>query len=260
MKILAVIGSPHKGKSFEITQKIENKLHEFGDVEFDYLLLKDVNLEPCRGCHVCFFKGEKLCPIKDDREKIEQQLMQADGIIFVSPVYALNITSIMQIFMERFAYIAHRPCYYGKHAMAVVVTGSQGLKGVLKAVSFFENGGIMITDKIGLLTPPTQLPKFMERKNERKINKAAAKFYKYVKTGKSQKPKLGKLIWFRVFRVLGPLKSDSYWEADCKYWSEKGWMDEGTKYYFDTRINVFYKAIAWLSEKIVRMFSGKLVN
>lgn len=260
MKILAVIGSPHKGKSCEVAKRIEGILNEQGEVEFEYLFLKDTGLEPCRGCHVCFFKGEHLCPIKDDREKIEQQLIQADGVIFISPVYALNIPSIMQIFMERFAYIAHRPCFYGKYALALAVTGSQGLKGVLKAVSFFENGGMMFTDKIGLPTPPTPLPKFIERKNDRKLSKAAARFYKHIKTGKVQKPRLGRLIWFKVFRVLGPLKCDDYWEADYMYWNEKGWMAKDAKYYYSVNINIFYRTIGWISEKVARRFAGKILN
>jgi len=38
-----------------------------GEVEFDYLFLRDQNLKLCKGCFVCVTRGENLCPLKDDR-------------------------------------------------------------------------------------------------------------------------------------------------------------------------------------------------
>jgi len=37
-------------------------------IDFKVLMLNDVNLKKCRGCYVCFLKGEKNCPLNDDRE------------------------------------------------------------------------------------------------------------------------------------------------------------------------------------------------
>jgi multimeric flavodoxin WrbA len=37
MKVIAVIGSPRKGNSYKITQRIEEKFKKFGDIEFDYI-------------------------------------------------------------------------------------------------------------------------------------------------------------------------------------------------------------------------------
>jgi len=39
IKILAIVGSPHKGNSLEKTQGIESRLRQFGDVEFEYVHL-----------------------------------------------------------------------------------------------------------------------------------------------------------------------------------------------------------------------------
>jgi len=41
-------------------------MRSLGDVEFEYLMLSDVRLEPCRGCHACFEWGEERCPVRDD--------------------------------------------------------------------------------------------------------------------------------------------------------------------------------------------------
>lgn len=76
MKGLAIIGSPKgKGTSYKVTRKIEEKLESLeDDVEFDYLFLRDANLALCRGCFTSIPKGEDLCPLKDARVKIEEQI------------------------------------------------------------------------------------------------------------------------------------------------------------------------------------------
>jgi len=82
LKVLAIIGSPReKGNSYKVTQRIEKKMKELGGVEFEYLFLKDVNLEQCQGCFTCISKGEELCPLKDDRDKILEQMLASDGLI-----------------------------------------------------------------------------------------------------------------------------------------------------------------------------------
>ena len=75
-------GKPPEGQHLS-GGRIEDVMRSLGDVEFEYLMLPDVGLEPCRGCFACFERGEERCPIRDD----------ADGVIFASPVYGLAITA-----------------------------------------------------------------------------------------------------------------------------------------------------------------------
>ena len=82
-------------------QRIEETLAGFGDVQFDYVHLKDVELKPCRGCFMCFMNGNERCPVKDDKEMIAQRLEEADGVIFVSPVYSMHVSSLMKLFVDR---------------------------------------------------------------------------------------------------------------------------------------------------------------
>lgn len=43
MKVIAIMGSPHKGKGFEIVRKIEAELSRLDSVEFSYVFLKDAD-------------------------------------------------------------------------------------------------------------------------------------------------------------------------------------------------------------------------
>ena len=67
MKVLAIIGSPKgKGNSYKVTKELEKQINNYEKIEFEYLFLKDYNLEMCRGCFSCIKRGIKFCPIKDD--------------------------------------------------------------------------------------------------------------------------------------------------------------------------------------------------
>jgi multimeric flavodoxin WrbA len=54
-------------------------MKSLGDVEFSYLFLKDAHLELCLGCWQCLSWGEERCPLKDDREKIEMQILASNA-------------------------------------------------------------------------------------------------------------------------------------------------------------------------------------
>jgi multimeric flavodoxin WrbA len=106
------VGSSHgKGNTYKVTKQLEEKIKKLGKVEFNYLFRKEANLKLCRGCFTCVTKGEYLCPIKDDRTKIEEQMLNSDGAIFTSPVYVFNITALMKNFIDRFACASHRPLF-----------------------------------------------------------------------------------------------------------------------------------------------------
>jgi len=66
-EVVVVIGSPHKGRTLEIVNKLEQSLKEIDNISFEYVFLRDVDLKQCRGCGVCLERGEEFCSLKDDR-------------------------------------------------------------------------------------------------------------------------------------------------------------------------------------------------
>jgi multimeric flavodoxin WrbA len=51
MKILVIKESPRKGNAYQATKKVEESMQSLGNVEFEYLMLKDTNLSQCHGCY-----------------------------------------------------------------------------------------------------------------------------------------------------------------------------------------------------------------
>ena len=253
MKVLAIIGSPRKtGNSYKVTKRLEEKMKELGDVEFDYLFLQDAHLEPCRGCFTCIAKGEDLCPIKDDRDKILEQMLAADGLVLVSPAYFCNVTSLMKNFIDRFAYLTHRPLFFDKHAIAVSTSAGVGLKETLNYLGMVAMGWeLPLVAKLGAWTPLYSLAPKEVYKLEHKISATARKFYKALKKKGRPSPGLAGLLHFRFMRYHSVLEKH-YFPADYSYFEQRGLLDENKKYYVDARIDPFKDAAARLIERIIR--------
>ena len=229
MKIIAVIGSPRKGNTYHIVSLIEQEMQKLGSVEFEYVFLRESSLEHCRGCLVCFGKGEEHCPIKDSREGIEQRLAQADGLILASPVYALSVTSLMKNFLDRFAYIIHRPRFFGKYALVVSVTGAAFLKDTMKLMA--DNArywGFDVVDRVGFVYNGGPVSDEMTAR----VQKAALRFYGAISEQRPYNPSLTHYIVFHLQRAFFSEPMDGF-TRDHEYYLEKGWLEPKSRFYTD---------------------------
>lgn len=259
MKVLAIIGSPKdRGNSYRVTKQVEERMRQIDDgVQFEYLFLNDANLEPCRGCFLCVMKGEWLCPIKDDRAKIEERMMSADGVVFVSPVYVYNVSWLMKNFIDRFAYACHRPRFHGKRALVISTTGGVGLEVVLRLLAFPASiWGFSIVHRLGVRCPPTPLPpdvmEELARKTEQDVDLAARRFHQAIAAERLPSPTALQLGQFMFQKDVFSRGEDGA-NLDFQYWSEKGWLDKGAAYFYEAKINVFKRAAAWLMAKAMAL-------
>jgi len=252
VKILAVIGSPRgKGNTYRVVKAVEEKMKSLGGVTFDYLLLKDADLRPCRGCYVCLAKGENKCPLADGRADIERRMLAADGVIFACPVFGLNVPWIMANFIDRFAYSMHRPRFFNQFALLVVTTGFSGRKETLGTLSALKWTGFSIVGSVAAVMEPAGLRKRTWEAAKKKAERAAAKFYRAVEKQRHPAPSLGRVIGFRAQQVSFSLNVKAA-PADYKYFEEHGWFEGGRKFYTDAWINPLKDGIARLTAVWVR--------
>ena len=114
MKITAFVGSARKKHTYNATEYFLQKLQSFGKVEYEIVFLSDYHLEICKGCKLCLNKGEELCPMKDDRDKLIEKMYGSDGIILASPNYSFDLSGLMKVFLDRLGFVFHRPRFFGK--------------------------------------------------------------------------------------------------------------------------------------------------
>ena len=249
IKILVIMGSPRKGNTYRACEELREYIQERIPAEFEYLWLKDADLLPCRGCLSCFAYGEDRCPIRDDGPAIAGKMDEADGVIFATPVYGMNVSGQMKIFIDRFCYNFHRPRFFGKTALLLATAGFMGEKEVLKYLADVAwLWGFGIAGKAGLTTMEP-MPERWREENGRTIRKAAEGFASALRREKPRKPGLKDIIIFHGERAsFSQLEKIS--PADYSYWKGKGWLDRKTKYFTSAPVNPLYHAIGVVMERI----------
>ncbi len=256
MKILAILGSPKgKGSGFKLTRQIEEEMKSYGEVDFDYLVLKEQDLQPCRGCFLCVTKGEDRCPITDDRQHIEKRIEAADGVILVSPSYVSNVTWIMKNFIDRLCYTNHRPKFFRQKLMLVSNAGS-GMEKTVEALRLALGAGPQIASELTYLTPPWPLSERANKKQQRNLEKKTREFYEAIRKdaargGLPARPSFGDYLRFRFFKKISA-DTKAYLTADHAYYSAKG------EYYYETKVSPLMRIGASLMLKVSMLFMRDL--
>lgn len=255
VKVLAIMGSPRsRGNTYKVTKMVEDRMKLLGDVEFEYLFLKDTNLKTCLGCRTCMERGEDFCPLQDDRAMIEEKMRLADGVIFASPTYVGNVTGLMKNFIDRFAYVCHRPRFF-KKAMVLTTSGGGGSGFMLMSFSIppgtwgfkvVHRMGIVMHERQDLLPPVERL--VAENTMNKKIDRAAKKFSASLKEAR---PDPG-LLSMAIFLYTKPfyLKRDQT-TVDYQYWKSHGWLEKNACYYYDPKAGMIRKGLSRFASRLI---------
>ena len=131
MRILAISGSPRKdGNTVTLLSEVlAGAKLEGADVEL--FSVAGRNIQPCDGCYGCTKTGK--CHIKDDMQTLRDQMLEADGIIFGTPIYFYDMTAQMKAVMDRTLGLS----LANKVGGVVAVCGSLGLIDALKDFAFY---------------------------------------------------------------------------------------------------------------------------
>lgn len=123
--VAVVNGSPHEGfgNTSQMIAMLREGLEEEG-FALEEIFLSRHDIQPCTGCALCLEKG--ACWIRDDYKGIIQRVLAADAVILASPVYFLNVTGQMKIFLDRSLGYGHRPRGSWKPGLAVSVSAGYG--------------------------------------------------------------------------------------------------------------------------------------
>lgn len=106
MQIFAINGSPRKTwNTGTILQKVlEGAAESRNDVLTETINLYDYHYRGCIECFECKRIGGPSygkCAVKDDIHGLLLNLVQADAIVFGSPIYFSDMTGMLRCFMER---------------------------------------------------------------------------------------------------------------------------------------------------------------
>ncbi len=126
MKILSVCGSPRKGNSEAILNRIKQILEKKG-VENEIILLRERNIERCDGC-VEYCNKKLDCKKQDDMIEIFEKIKNADGYAFVCPNYFRMPPGIFKNFIDRCSILYTAQTDLSMKRAIVIVVGTDAIE------------------------------------------------------------------------------------------------------------------------------------
>jgi len=99
VRVLGIAGSPRRGGNTDLLLAEVMKGAAGKGAEVKTIVLNDLEITPCQHCDACFAAGE--CRIKDDMQKVYDELERADRIVLASPVQFMGVTAQTKAMIDR---------------------------------------------------------------------------------------------------------------------------------------------------------------
>lgn len=126
MNVLVLFGSPRKnGNTIELVKAFAEVLEAKGH-QVSQAYLNDMSITPCQGCAACMHEG--VCVLDDDMDKLKDEIMKADLLVFATPVYWFTVSAQMKAVMDRslaFMDENYNSRIKGKKAVTLMTCGSE---------------------------------------------------------------------------------------------------------------------------------------
>ncbi len=136
MKILGISCSPRTNGDTVTLLKEALKGAAAEGAETELFSVAGKNIQACQACRACFETGK--CKTQDDMHALYDLMLEANGIIFGTPVYFWDVTAQAKTVIDR-TFSLNKPerSLANKVGGIVVTAGSLGIIDVLKELYFF---------------------------------------------------------------------------------------------------------------------------
>ena len=135
MKILVITGSPRKnGNSATLADHFIRGAKEAGHevVRFDAAFKK---VHPCVACNSCGMNGP--CVFKDDFEFVRGHIVDADCVVFATPMYYFGISAQLKAVIDRF-YAINGSIHVPKKAVLLMTYANTAASEAVPIESHYE--------------------------------------------------------------------------------------------------------------------------
>lgn len=122
MKTIVLHGSPRKnGNSDTLARYFLEGMKTSGKHEIKHFYANDLNIRPCQGCESCADNLADYCVIIDDMQEIYRGFIDAQVVVFATPMYWGYMTAQLKTVVDRMEAIAS-PKYFKGKAYVVLAT------------------------------------------------------------------------------------------------------------------------------------------
>jgi multimeric flavodoxin WrbA len=249
MHILALMSSNRKhGNTARLVQLIEDEMRALAarhgaPLEFETLHLGDLELHPCLGCRGCFDRGETRCPVKDDLPAIRAQMDAADGLIVASPVYVNDVNGVAKTWIDRLAYLCHRPALAGKCVYLIATVADSPTGHALRTLNIaLRTWGCHIVGQAGYKMGPLLPQAELESRFSREAFRVAEAMFEAIAQQQYLRPAFMSLMMFKIQQLAWQRENPG--SLDYAYWHDQGWLGPACTFYIPHRSNPLKVAAA----------------
>lgn len=120
MRIVILESSPNRhGSSNLLAERFAQGAQEAGH-QVAFVDVPHADIHPCTGCVHCGYEGP--CVQKDDVEGIRRQLLAADMVVFVTPLYYYGMSAQLKTMVDRFC--AFNSSLQAKHLKSALLAAA----------------------------------------------------------------------------------------------------------------------------------------
>jgi hypothetical protein len=178
----------------------------------------------------------------------------ADGIILANPVYVNDINGITKNWIDRLAFVSHRPEFAGKSAFLITTVGigptSHALKTMKMALSTW---GYQIAGQASFKMGGRMKKVDAEAQFQEQTARVAGQIFQAILAQEAAKPSFISLMTFCI--------QQGYWQRrpndksiDHSYWKNQGWTKPKRDYYTTQKSGKVKVALARLVGAILTPF------
>lgn len=136
LKVLGISTSPRlKGNSDLLLHEALAGAESAG-AQVEYLRVANLNIAPCVECNSCYSTGR--CRVQDDYQQVLQKMLDADRLIFATPVFFATVCAQAKMLIDRGQclwankYVLKKPLFENgprdRRALVIAVGGSKSKK------------------------------------------------------------------------------------------------------------------------------------
>lgn len=141
--IVIVNGSPRSnGNTAWLINTVQTAVTKSSTHSVQVLRLHEYHIKPCQACEWCMTEYPLSCVQEDDMNTLYPVILNADIIVFASPIYWFHFSAQMKLFIDRL-YALHTDgghALHGKTFAAIFVYGDtdHDASGVLHAIGSYK--------------------------------------------------------------------------------------------------------------------------
>jgi len=136
VKVLGISTSPRLKGNSDLLLREALAGAELAGAQVEYLRIADLNIAPCVECNCCYSTGR--CRVQDDYQPVLQKMLDADRLIFATPIFFATVCAQAKILIDRGQclwankYMLKKPLFdngpHDRRALVIAVGGSKSKK------------------------------------------------------------------------------------------------------------------------------------